>query len=290
MPERKLLDLINDATLKLTEKGVDAPRINAERIACTLTGLSRVELYTEPNRLITSDIVSKYKSLLERRLCDEPLQYILGETEFYGIRIKCDRRSLIPRPETEFVVSSAIDTLQEFDRLYILDLACGTGCIGIALAVNLPQATISAADKSEDALSLARENVSLQSLNARFGFFCGDMFEAIKGDRHPYDAIVCNPPYIAERDFDDLAPQIKKFEPTDALTSGPEGLDFIERILSESPQYLVPGGHLFFEIGLGQADSVRSMIDSNHDMEFIRTVKDYSNIERVVVCRKRVGL
>ncbi len=290
MPEEKLLDLINEATRKLAEKGVDAPRINAERIACSLTNLSRVELYTEPNRLVTSDIVAEFDVFLTRRLNDEPLQYILGETEFYGIRIKCDPRALIPRPETEFVVSEAIEMLQDFDRLYILDLACGTGCIGIALAINLPQASISAADSSAEALALAGENVALHGLQSRFGLFNGDMFTAIENDKHPYDAIVCNPPYIAESDFDELAPQIRKFEPTDALTSGPDGLDFVRRMLKEAPPYLVPGGHLIFEIGLGQTDSIRALIDTDNDLEFIRTVKDYSGIERVVICRKKVGL
>lgn len=290
MPERKLLDLINEATRKLTEKGVDAPRINAERMACRLTEMSRVELYTEPNRLVTSDIVDEFDELLTRRLNDEPLQYILGETEFYGIRIKCDPRALIPRPETELVVSEAIEILQDLDRLYILDLACGTGCIGIAFAINLPQASISATDVSANALALARENVALHGLQSRFGLFSGDMFAAVEDDKHPYDAIVCNPPYIAETDFDDLAPQIRKFEPTDALISGPGGLDFVRRMLEEAPRYLVPGGHLIFEIGLGQAESVRALIDTDNDLELIRTVKDYSDMERVVICRKKVRL
>jgi len=289
MAEQNLIDLINTATAKLKRINIDAPRINVERMLCTILDCQRVDLYLDPTRMITSDQVTKFEWLLSRRMAFEPLQYILGETEFYGIEIKCDKRALIPRPETEFVVSKAIEVLENFDRLYILDLACGTGCIGIALAINLPQATFHATDISEDAVSLAKENVRLHNLITRFTLSAGDMFSSVAGEDVLYDAVVCNPPYIKDGEWELLHEQIREFEPRRALLSGDDGLDFIRQMISEVADVLVPGGFLIFEMGQGEADAVRKLVDETESLEFIETVQDYSAIERVAVVRKQTA-
>jgi release factor glutamine methyltransferase len=288
MPGQKLLDLINSATARLEKKGVEFARVNVERMLCAALECRRVDLYVDPDRVVASEIISRFEEVLSRRLADEPLQYILGETEFYGLRIRCDRRALIPRPETEFVVSKAIDCLEHFDRLYILDLACGTGCIGIALAMNLPQASITAVDISEDAISLAKENAMMHNLIMRFRFSAGDMFSAIRSHGIVYDAVVCNPPYIRESEWETLQSQIRDFEPKRALLSGEDGLDFIRLMLEEVSEFLVPGGYLIFEIGQGQADGVRRLITETGTLRFIETVQDYAAIERVAVARRTV--
>lgn len=288
MPEQKLLDLMSHATALLEQKGLDSPRLNAERMLCSILECTRSILYLDPERFLTSDFVERFEAMLKRRLADEPLQYIIGETEFYGLPIKCDKRALIPRPETEFVVSKAIEYLEQFDRLYVLDLACGTGCIGIALAANLPQASIAASDMSEEAISLTKENVLISSMIARFRFFTGSMFDAVRAESILYDAVVCNPPYVRNGDFDSLEKQIRDFEPKKALVSGEDGLDFIRTMIAEAPDMIVPGGFLIFEIGIGQADGVRALIESNDSLQHIETVKDYSGIERVVVSRRTV--
>jgi release factor glutamine methyltransferase len=288
MPGEKLLDLINSATARLERKGAVSARVNVERMLCAALECQRVDLYVDPDRIFASEIISRFEEMLSRRLADEPLQYILGETEFYGLRIKCDRRALIPRPETEFVVSKAIDCLERFDRLYILDLACGTGCIGIALAMNLPQASITAADISEDAISLAKENAMMHNLITRFRFSAGDMFSAAKGQGILYDAVVCNPPYIRDGEWEMLQSQIRDFEPKRALLSGEDGLDFIRLMLRQVSEYLVSGGYLIFEIGMGQAELVRQLITETGTLQFIETVQDYAAIERVVVARRTI--
>lgn len=287
MSEKNILDLINDASLRLKRIEIDAPRLNVERMLCSILDCNRVDLYLDPVRMLPSDKVTKFEWMLSRRMAYEPLQYILGETEFFGIEIKCDKRALIPRPETEFVVSKAIDILEELDRLYILDLACGTGCIGIALAINLPQATVHATDISEEAISLAKENVLTHNLITRFNFESGDMFSAVAGKGILFDAVVCNPPYIRDGEWELLHRQIREFEPRRALLSGAEGLDFIRRMLSEVCKVLVPGGFLIFEMGQGQADAVRELVDQIDSLEFIETVQDYSAIERVAVVRRK---
>ncbi|MBU1320454.1 MAG: peptide chain release factor N(5)-glutamine methyltransferase [candidate division Zixibacteria bacterium] len=287
MAEKNIIDLINSASLRLKRIEIDAPRVNVERMLCSILNCNRVDLYLDPVRMLPSDQVAKFEWLFSKRMAFEPLQYILGETEFFGIEIKCDKRALIPRPETEFVVSKAIDTLESLDRLYILDLACGTGCIGIALAINLPQATIHATDISEDAVSLAKENALMHGLITRFSFSAGDMFTPVAGKGVLYDALVCNPPYIRDGEWELLHEQIREFEPRRALLSGTDGLDFIRRMLSEVSEVLVPGGHLIFEMGQGQANSVRQLVDQIDSLEFIETVQDYSAIERVAVVRRR---
>ncbi len=286
MSEQKLLDLINSATSKLETIGIDACRINAERMICSILGCTRVDLYLDPGKLVTSDIVRKFEGLMSRRLACEPLQYILGETEFYGLKIKCDNRALIPRPETELVVSEVISRIEDLDKLYILDLACGTGCIGISLAINLPQATIVATDISKDAVSLAKENVMMHNLLPRFEFFVGDMFEPLKNKSILFDAIVCNPPYIRDDDIPSLHRQITEYEPADALASGVDGLDFVRRMLAEIETVLVPGGYLIFEIGQGQSEKVRDIIDYTKYLELIDIALDYNDIERVVIARR----
>jgi release factor glutamine methyltransferase len=285
---QKLLDLINSATARLEKKGVESARVNVERMLCAALECQRVDLYVDPDRIVASEIILRLEEMLSKRLADEPLQYILGETEFYGLRIKCDRRALIPRPETEFVVSKAIDCLEHLDRLYILDLACGTGCIGIALAMNLPQASITAVDISEDAISLAKENAMRHNLITRFRFAAGDMFSAIGNHGTLYDAVVCNPPYIRVGEWEMLQRQIRDFEPKRALLSGEDGLDFIRLMLKQVSEFLVPGGYLIFEIGQGQADKVRQLITETGTLQFIETVQDYAAIERVVVARRTI--
>lgn len=287
MPEQKLLDLMSHATALLEQKGIASPRLNAERLLCSILECTRSELYLNPERFVTSDVVTRFEAMLSRRLADEPLQYILGETEFYGLRIKCDKRALIPRPETEFVVSKAIEYLEQFDRLYILDLACGTGCVGIALAANLPQASIAASDISDQAISLAKENVLMHNMITRFRFFTGQMFDAVRGESILYDAVVCNPPYIIEDDLMTLEKQIRDFEPKQALVSGEDGLDFIRQMIADAPEVVVPGGFLIFEIGIEQAEDVHRLIETNDSLQHIETVKDYSGIDRVVVARRR---
>jgi release factor glutamine methyltransferase len=286
MPQQKLLDLINSATAQLEKDGLESARVNVERMLCSALTCRRIDLYLDPDRAVSSEIMSTIGSMLSRRLAGEPLQYILGETEFYGLSLKCDSRALIPRPETEFVVSKAIGCLERFDRLYILDLACGGGCIGIALAVNLPQASITATDISEDAISLAKENALTHGVIERFTFRAGDLFSPVRSKGVLYDAVTCNPPYIREGDWEMLPREIRNFEPKRALLSGKDGLDFVRLMVRGASDVLVPGGYLIFEIGMGQAETVRQLIDATAGLDMVETVQDYSAAERVAVVRR----
>ena len=282
----KLIDLINSSDEILNKAGIESPRQNVERMLEKILGMKRVELYLNPNKEISQKEIALLRSLIDRRLNHEPLQYILGETEFYGISFKCDKRALIPRPETEFVVSKGLEIVDNHAGLNILDLGCGSGNIVVAMAVNNPNQSYYATDLSCDAIDLARENAERNGVTGRISFFCGNMFAPVKSKKILFDMILANPPYIREGDFDLLHEQIRKFEPRRALLSGASGLEFIEEMIDHAPLYLKSKGHIVFEVGKGQAGEVRDLIEPAREFEFLESVVDYGGIERVVVLNR----
>ncbi|MBE5785404.1 MAG: peptide chain release factor N(5)-glutamine methyltransferase [Clostridiales bacterium] len=213
----------------------------------------------------------KILSMVERRLTGEPLQYILGEWEFMGLPFKVDSRALIPRQDTETLAEAAIALLKKKTGRRVLDMCCGTGCIGISLAV-LAGAEVTLADISADALALARENAAWNGINA--AFVETDLFSAIKGE---YDLIVSNPPYISAKDMETLQKEVR-FEPPLALYGGEDGLDLYRRIAADYKAYLAPGGAILLEVGAGEAGDVKALLG-----EGAYSVKDLCGIDRVVI-------
>ncbi len=281
----KLIDLINSSDTILDHAGIEAPRLNVERMLEKILGLKRVELYLDPSREVTDEDAAQLRNLIDRRLNNEPLQYILGETEFYGITLHCDRRALIPRPETEFVVSSALKLIDDRTELKVLDLACGSGNIVIAMAVNSPEQKYYATDLSADAVALAKENAELNHVSEKIEFYCGNMFSPFKNLDLKFDMILANPPYIREGEAPMLHEQVRRYEPRKALFSGEDGLDFIREMLTQAPQYLSPDSFLISEVALGQAPTIRDLVREGSAFEYIEAVTDYSGIERVVILR-----
>jgi release factor glutamine methyltransferase len=218
-------------------------------------------------------------------LNNEPLQYILGETEFYGVRLKCDRRALIPRPETEFVVSKGLNLIKGRKGLKILDLACGSGNIAVAMAASNPYQNYYASDLSLDAVKLARENAELNDVSDRIEFHQGNLFEKFKNKAIIFDMILVNPPYIKESELAKLHEQVRKYEPQLALTSGQDGLDFIRRMLLEAPAYLKPGGYLISEVAFDQMNTIRNIVETETEFDLGEVIRDYSGVERVIVLK-----
>lgn len=281
-----LIDLINFSDQLLDHAGVEAPRQNVERMLEKVMSLKRIELYLNPKREVTVSEEAEFKNMLDRRLASEPLQYILGETEFYGIKYKCDRRALIPRPETEFVVQSALKYIDGRRGLRILDLGCGCGAIVVAVAVKNPDQDYFASDVSTDAIELARENASLNDISDKIEFRTGSMLSPFKNDDLKFNLVLSNPPYIKSGEFELLHEQIKRFEPRRALLAGPDGLEFIRQMISEASEHLQTDGFLIFEVGLGQAELIREFISSRSAFEYVESVVDYRGVKRVVVLRK----
>ena len=262
------------------EKSVTEPRLSAEWLLASVLSCQRVALYVQFERILTIGERTAYRELVMRRAGREPVQYILGETEFYGLPIRVTPEVLIPRPDTEILVDSVIEWLHDTpgNATAILDIGTGSGCIAIALAKAFPDVTVTAIDNSEAALAIARENA--QRNQVRIDFIHGDFFALSNSLDKPFDVIVSNPPYIAASDWDDLQPEVRSFEPQGALLAGKDGLDFYRRLCPLLPGLLGADGAVFLEVGYNQAHQVSSQL--SHFSFYPATRKDYARIDRVV--------
>ena len=249
--------------------------------------ISRALLMAHPERRVDRDQQSAYQALLERRLRFEPIQYILGQTEFFGLTLRVTPAVLIPRPETELLVEAVIARLAGQKRLQIADVGTGSGAISLALAKHLP-ASITAIDLSPAALVVAQENARTHHLEDQVRFLESDLLSALDDEansssqesRKSFDAIVCNPPYVPEADAATLHPQVRDFEPPLALYAGEAGLAIYRRLIPKALTHLRPGGLLALEIGHGQRNSVAALLAGWHHVEFL---PDLQQIPRVAL-------
>ncbi len=258
----------------------------AELVLTHVLDCNRLSLYLQKDTFLKQDKLAQVCGILKRRIIGEPLQYILGTVEFMGYEFKVDRRALIPRFETEILVSAALERLKLIGKageLKILDLGTGSGCLAVCLAKLLPQADIWASDISLPALELAKENADLHQVKVKFLY--SDIFCALQLVDQKFDLIISNPPYIAQKELSSLAKEIS-FEPTLALEAGSDGLDFYRRIISQANLYLSKNGLLALEVGADQADQV-SMICNQQNFNVLDVIKDYNNIQRVVIAQPR---
>ena len=245
-------------------------KVDAEWIISEVLGISRTEVKTLET--IRERELFKIKELVERRAKGEPLQYVLGSQDFLSAKIKCDKRALIPRFETEYMVDLVIKQTSHEAR--VLDLCTGSGAIAVATKLARPDCTVVASDISEDALSLARENAQLNGVEVEF--ILSDMFERITGE---YDTIVSNPPYIRKSDMRKLSKEVKS-EPTSALYGGVDGLDYYKIIANNAHDLLKANGYLFLEVGKGQAYIVAEMLANNYRK--VDVICDLDGVERIV--------
>lgn len=253
----------------------DEARSEVQLLLQGVLNVNRAYLLAHPERVLTEPELSHYLALLQRRLQGEPLAYILGEREFYGLNFKVTPATLIPRPDTELLVELALVHLPP-EGGCVLDLGTGSGAIALSIAHARPDLEVTAVDASEAALSVAEENASrLGVRNA--SFIHGDWFSALAGRR--FDLIVSNPPYIAEND-PHLVRGDLRFEPSSALAAGADGLDDIRHIIGEAGAHLSAGGWLLLEHGYDQAVHVRELL-RNLGFENVRSYKDLAGIERV---------
>ncbi len=245
-----VLEIIKKTTDFLGGKGIDSPRLNAELLIGHALGLKRMQLYLEFERPLAESELEKIRPLVRRRSLHEPLQYILGETEFHGVRLKVDPRALIPRPETELLVELAIAAFPSPPGT-ILDLGTGSGAIALALARAFPLAAVQAVDISEEALSLARENAALTGLTDRVQFVRSDWFAGLTPSAR-YDLVVANPPYLSAEETVATSMEVWGFEPAGALTAGEGGLADLRRILAEAREFMTLAGVIALETGIAQ--------------------------------------
>jgi release factor glutamine methyltransferase len=239
---------------------------------------TRESLIAQPQRQVTASAAARFRDLCAKRLAGEPIAYLLGEREFFGRSFRVDRSVLIPRPETECLVEAALQALKGLDRPSVLDLGTGSGCIAITLALERPDADVSATDVSEPSLELARTNAA--ALGARVAFVHADWY--VPNGRR-FDLVVSNPPYVAADD-----PHLAElgYEPREALTDGGDGLACLRQIIGQAPAHLSSRGALLVEHGFDQGGAVRAMmIESGFGS--VRTLADLAGVERV--CYARLG-
>lgn len=245
-----ILEVIKKTTDFFAAKGVDSARLNAELLIGHALGLKRMALYLQFERPLAEPELEKIRPLVRRRALREPLQYIVGETEFCGLKLKVDRRALIPRPETELLVENVMGAWLT-PPASILDLGTGSGAIALALAQKFSDARVTAIDASDEALALARENAEGAGLGAKVGFSRSNWFAEIPADPK-FDLIVANPPYLSAEETAATAPEVRGFEPASALTSSDGGLADLRVIVAAAPRFLIPSGMLALETGIAQ--------------------------------------
>jgi release factor glutamine methyltransferase len=286
MNEASIAEAMLEATRVLRRAGVTESRREAASLLSHVMGRDRTFLITHAEETVSMEALAAFHSLVERRAQGEPLQYITGRTEFFGLDFEVTPHVLIPRPETELLVETALNLLQATDEPFICDVGTGSGCIIISLLHESEDAMGVGLDISQPALDVARRNALAQGVDERLALELSDCFEALDKSHEPFDMIVSNPPYVAEEAIPELQREVRDFEPRVALTPGGDGLHVIRRLLNESPEHLWPGGHLLIEIGFDQHEAVNRLIDS-HIWELLDIHLDLQGIPRTVALRKR---
>lgn len=257
----------------------------ARNLICRITGKTQEAVIADRDKYVGEEICSKMDEAVARIMNQEPLAYVLGEWDFYGMTLHVDRNVLIPRDDTCAVTGLAIkQALFLSSNPRILDLCTGSGCIGLAIAGRVKDAKITLADISREAMAVAKKNIALQKLTGRVTCVQADALGNPAPFLGKFDMIVSNPPYITTQEMRELPKSVKEFEPHLALHGGTDGLDFYRSIASKYSAALKPGGYLCFEFGMGQGDDVCEILESN-GYTILERVKDYSDIERAVLAR-----
>jgi release factor glutamine methyltransferase len=268
-----LAEVLRRSTAFLEAKGIDSPRLDAERLLSRALGLTRIELYTHFDRPLSDGELAASRALVERRGTREPLAYVLGEWGFRHLVLKTDARALVPRPETEVLVERALQLLDGALEPGVLDVGTGSGAIALALAQERPGARVTALDVSFDALALARENMERVGLVVEL--IQGDLRDGLPGG--PYDLIASNPPYVEPNELDGLQPEVREFEPRLALVG--DGLT--ELVARGAKEALVPGGALLMEIHADHAERCLALLDGLGFVE-TRLTPDLNGRDRLV--------
>lgn len=274
--------LVKWATDDFRARGIESPRLDAELIVAHTLGIDRMRVILDADRPLEGAELAQLRDLVKRRRAYEPIAYLRGEREFYGLKFRVDKRVLVPRPDTETLVDAALARSTHVSMcMRQLDLCTGSGCVAIAMARQRPTAHVFGSDVSTDALAVARDNaLRLGAYNT--AFFESDLFAAFAHEpRRRFDVITANPPYIASAEIPTLMPDVRDHEPKLALDGGDDGLVIVRRIVTGAPAHLEPGGLLAMEIGAGEAPATVALFEAGGFVD-VRVHRDIARIERVV--------
>ena len=275
-------NLFLDTRARLKKAGVESAQLEAREIICFAADKSREQFYRDMSLYVSREMEQRVEDLVQRRLAGEPVAYIIGEWEFYGLSLDISRDVLIPRLDTELLAERGILKARESgEGARILDLCAGSGCVGLAIASNAPECRVVLGELSEGALRVCKQNVRRNELNARVTCLSVNALENPSSTLWDFDAIVCNPPYIPTVDIEALDVSVRDYEPRMALDGGKDGLDYYRAIAAKWKPALRLGGTLIFEVGVGQAGAVEDILEEN-GYEDIKILPDTQNILRVV--------
>ena len=275
-------NLYLDARRQLKAAGIESAQLEAREIVCYVAGKTREEFFRDLTLYANSQVEERVKELTRRRLEGEPVAYIIGEWEFYGLSLDVSREVLIPRMDTEVLAEEAILSARAAgEGCRVLDLCAGSGCVGLAVASNVPECKVVLADNSEGALRICKQNVRRCGLSQQVTCVFADAKLPPLPALWDFDVIACNPPYIPTADILTLDPSVKDYEPRQALDGGDDGLDFYRSIASKWKGAIRLGGRLLFEVGMGQSADVEAILSEN-GFEDVHSVRDTQGILRVV--------
>jgi len=274
-----LREALLDAAERLERHRVSSPRLSAEVLLAHCLSVDRTYLYTHDDRVLSGEEYRRFKEALYKQISGMPVQYIVGRQEFYGRYFAVTPAVLIPRPETEYIVETVLE-LQPPPGAAVIDVGAGSGCIGLTLALELPQTRVTIADISFDALLVAKANAA--RLNARAAIVCMDLLDAAGT---PFDFVVSNPPYISPAEISRLQREVREHEPHLALFAPDDGLAVIRRLIPSAELVLKPGGYLLMEIGIGMEEPVSGLFGPQ--WEKLPTKRDLQGIPRTIVARLR---
>ena len=274
-------NLYLDIRQQLRRAGIEAATLEARELVCFGTGKSREDLARDGGLYASPELERRVRDLVDRHLAGEPVAYLIGEWEFYGLPLDISPEVLIPRPDTEVLAEQAIAYCKTLGDCRVLDLCAGSGCIGLALAAQVPQARVVLGEWSDGALKICRQNVRRNGLSGRVVPMLADARERADKALGEFQCIVSNPPYIPRGDLAGLDVSVRDYEPHLALDGGEDGLDFYRSIAEKWRDALTPGGRLYFEVGIGQADAVLRIM-RGQGFGDIQVVKDLHDIPRVV--------
>lgn len=283
-----LAEAINRAAAGLSDRGIPNARLDAELLLRHVLGRDRAWILTHIQDALDGEHEAIFDSLISRRANREPLQYITGTQEFWGLDFIVTPDVLIPRPETELIIESSLQAMAGTPSPLIVDLCTGSGCIAVSLAKELPSSRILATDSSEKAVAVARLNARKHQVADRIRFLHGDLFEPLEelDILGKVDILVSNPPYVPAGLMSILQPEVRDHEPETALLAGPEGTEIHVRIISTAPRYLRTQGSLIMEMGIGQATAVGQMIRASGAYHSAEVLKDLAGIERVIIAKR----
>ena len=276
-----VLEVIKLSTEYLQKKGVESPRANAEILLAEILKCKRMELYLAFDKPLAENEVQVYREAIRKRGLRIPLQYIVGNVEFYGLKLIVNENVLIPRPETELLVEKIINDSDKSTNLKILDIGVGSGNISLSISKNLPNSKVVAIDISKSALDVANQNAEINALQNRIEFRLFDFMNDDLNSLGKFDLIVSNPPYVSENDYESLEPELKNHEPKIALTDNSNGISFYKHIIEASNQLLMKPGKIYFELGIDQYIQVQKYFEQNNFTN-IKITKDYSGIDRII--------